>query len=208
MSTVGRYTKDKTLYAVLLIAGVVFQLSTLDCAFAQYVNSTAFCKSIRAYKCVGAFVDGQTVNMAELRRVSGWPAVYFFADVNAPSRMPIVVNMVRQGSCYSDGITPTDHNPGLLRTLWAYIQSGRAMDDLARIFNTTKINGELSAGASKGPATLDAKINPVIIPEANNFGTYSFRNVLCAGTILANVMHPDGDVIPGDNNVKKLVIVE
>jgi hypothetical protein len=121
--------------------------------------------------------------------------------------------MIRQGSCYEqNGVKPSNQSasdgPGVLETFWAYVRSGRAADDLMHMFNIVQVKGELSGEVGKGPANLDAKIMPVLVPDADNFTIFDFRNVLCAGSIQANMMDVHGQVMPGDNSPRKLLITE
>ena len=86
-----------------------------------------------------------------------------------------------------------------------YEKSGRAVDDFLRIF-ITHVTGEVGAAAGEGVGKIDAKLNPVVVPNSNNFGIWDYRNVLCPGSIKAIVIDSDGNVIPGDNAVKTLIV--
>jgi hypothetical protein len=145
-----------------------------------------------------------------LRKISTYPVIYFFASVNAPKQMPLVFNMVRQGACYPNSVDASSRkvaeNPGILKTFWAYVRSGRAVDDLLQMFDITRLQGEIGGGTSEGPARIDAKLNPVIVPNTNSFGIYSYRYVLCPGSIQANITDSDGNVVAGDNRIKTLIV--
>ena len=193
-----------------LLVATLLQMASLSCADAQYVNSTAFCRAIHRTQCVGALVDRAQLSMTDLLKVGGKPTIYFYASVNAPNRMPLVLNMVRQGSCYPANIATSPEkvaqNPGMFSSVWSYIKSGRAVDDFLRIFDITHVTGEVGAEAGEGVGKIDAKLNPVIVPNSSNFGIFDYRNVLCAGSIQAIVMDSDGNVIARDNAVKTLIV--
>jgi hypothetical protein len=193
-----------------LLVATLLQMASLNHAAAQYVNSTAFCISIHKTKCVRALIDGAQFSMTDLRKIGGKPTIYFYASVNAPTRMPLVLNMVRQGSCYPANVTASPEkvaqNPGMFSSIWSYVKSGRAVDDFLRIFDITHVTGEVGAAAGEGVGKIDAKLNPVVVPNSNNFGIWDYRNVLCPGSIKAIVMDSDGNVIPGDNAVKTLIV--
>jgi hypothetical protein len=198
--------------AAFFVVGTVAQFGLSSPASAQYINSTAFCRSIDGQKCAGAFLEGQQASMRDLRRVDGSLAVYFFADINAPSRMPFVFNMVRQGSCYTDNFKNSapkmGENPGKLESLKAWATSGRAVDAIFQALNIGRTQAEVGVGIHVGVAAVDAKVTPVIVPGANNYSINDYRYVLCAGTFFANIMDVDGNVIAGTNPVRKISISE
>jgi hypothetical protein len=173
--------------------------------------------ALRDKMCASAFADGQTVKLSDLLKIAGEPGVdpkspgvYFFASVNAPAFTPFVFNLVRQGECYPMQIRPTNisADPGQLKIYWDYVRSGRMVDDLARIFDVTKVNSEIGVSVSEGAAKFDAKVMPVITPSANSFPIYDVRNVLCPGVIQAVLTDVNGRVVSGENPVRKLFVAE
>jgi hypothetical protein len=190
-------------------AAAVAEFGFSNAASAQYVNSTAFCRSVQEHKCVGALAEDQSISIRDLRKVDGSPAVYFFADVNASKLTPFVINMVRQGACYTtnDSIRLIE-NPGMVETGKAWFQSGRWLDAIAETFDIKKTSIEVGADVHVGVAAIDAKVTPVIVPFANNFSIDDYRYATCAGTFSADIMDVDHHVIPGTNPVRKITITE
>jgi hypothetical protein len=182
--------------------GLVLSVIPLAEASAQIVTDTIFCLRKPENGCQLTVANNESKKLSDLPIIDRHRGIYFMARTRNAKGHFVHLAIARTGECYNEKRIKRSNRNWLESTaqaLWDRIKNW----SLAEGLEWLGVGSVERSIPTKGSVRLD-----FIKPDEDSEIVYTYRYIQCPGKVYGIAMDSNGEVFPGNNNLKSMVVTD